>query len=107
MMEEKDKKGLKALSMNKGTVAIQSAYLMYLLPRPHPPITSSTPLCTKLADGLMNSADYRRRVGFHGLTGEAYLSRAGFRPYNANGGTTIGLLPSRVGRWEEVNREAD
>lgn len=106
MMEGKDKRGLKALSMNKGSVAIQSAYLMYLLPPPHPPITSSTPLCTKLADGLLDRTGRRRRVGFHGLTGEADLSRAGFRPHDANG-TTTGLLPSRVGRWEEVNREAD
>lgn len=36
VMTEKDKRGLKALSMNKGSVAIQSAYLMNLLPPPHP-----------------------------------------------------------------------
>lgn len=85
--------------MNKGSVAIQSAYLMYLLPPPHPPIMSSSPLYTKLVDGLVGSVECGWRVRFHEL-------KADFRGHNVNGVLT-GLLPSRVGRQEKVNRKAD
>lgn len=63
MMEVKDKRGQKAPSRNKWSIAIPSACLM-LPPPPRPPIIH-TSIHT---DGMMDSAERRWRDGFHGFT---------------------------------------